>query len=78
MMRKVSCCSRSFPLKKAFRISRGAKNSAEVVTVELIEGGLMGRGEAVPYARYGESVESVLEQIDAIKNDLQMEQITLI
>ena len=40
MMRKVSCCSRSFPLKKAFRISRGAKNSAEVVTVELIEGAL--------------------------------------
>ena len=71
MMRKVSCCSRSFPLKKAFRISRGAKNSAEVVTVELNEGGLMGRGEAVPYARYGESVESVLEQINAIKNDLQ-------
>ena len=71
MMRKVSFCSRSFPLKKAFRISRGAKNSAEVVTVELIERGLRGRGEAVPYARYGESVESVLEQIDAIKNDLQ-------
>ena len=71
MMRKVSFCSRSFPLKKAFRISRGVKNSAEVVTVELIERGLKGRGEAVPYARYGESVESVLEQIDAIKNDLQ-------
>ena len=71
MMRKVSFCSRSFPLKKAFRISRGAKNTAEVVTVELIERGLKGRGEAVPYARYGESVQSVLEQIDAIKNDLQ-------
>ena len=71
MMRKVSFCSRSFPLKKAFRISRGAKKSAEVVTVELFERGLKGRGEAVPYARYGESVESVLEQIDAIKNDLQ-------
>ncbi len=71
MMRKVSFCSRSFPLKKAFRISRGAKKSAEVVTVELFERGLKGRGEAVPYARYGESVQSVLEQIDAIKNDLQ-------
>ena len=70
-MRKVSYCSRSFPLKKAFRISRGEKHSAELVKVELIEGGLMGRGEAVPYARYGESVESVLEQIDTIKNDLQ-------
>ena len=31
----------------------------------------MGRGEAVPYARYGESEESVLEQINTIKNDLQ-------
>ena len=41
------------------------------MTVELIERGLKGRGEAVPYARYGESVQSVLEQIDAIKNDLQ-------
>ena len=53
----------SWPLKEAFTISRGAKTSAEVVCVSVTDGTYTGRGEAVPYARYGESVAGVLADL---------------
>jgi len=57
----------SFPIRGAFRISRGAKTSAEVVVAEVGDGdGFVGRGECVPYARYGESVDSVVEELEAM------------
>ncbi len=51
-----------FALRHAFRISRGAKTHAEVLVASITEGAHVGRGEAVPYARYGESASSVFEQ----------------
>ncbi|MGB7077995.1 MAG: dipeptide epimerase, partial [Xanthobacteraceae bacterium] len=42
-----------WPLASAFTISRGSKTEAVVVTAELREAGCRGRGECVPYARYG-------------------------
>ena len=39
--------------------------AAEVVTVELRDGGVSGRGECVPYVRYGETVDSVVGLIEA-------------
>jgi L-alanine-DL-glutamate epimerase-like enolase superfamily enzyme len=54
-----------FALRSAFRISRGAKTHAEVVVAELSEAGATGRGEGVPYARYGETVASVIGQLEA-------------
>jgi len=56
----------SWPLKEPFVISRGAKIEAHVVTVTLRQGTTTGRGEAVPYARYGESVEGVLAALAAL------------
>ncbi|MBS0231992.1 MAG: dipeptide epimerase [Proteobacteria bacterium] len=53
----------AWPLREAFVISRGAKIAAEVVVVEISDGTHVGRGEAVPYARYGETVDGVLAQI---------------
>lgn len=53
----------AWPLREAFVISRGAKTVAEVVVVEITDGVHVGRGEAVPYARYGETVDGVLDQI---------------
>lgn len=53
----------SFPLARTFTISRGSKTEARVVTVTVTRGGVTGRGECVPYARYGETPESVLAQI---------------
>jgi len=59
----------SWPIDGSFTISRGSKTSAEVVVVTIEENGLTGRGECVPYARYGESINSVIEQVKSIKKD---------
>ena len=53
-------------LARAFVISRGARTVAEVVTVRANRAGHDGRGEGVPYARYGETVQSVLAQLAAL------------
>jgi L-alanine-DL-glutamate epimerase-like enolase superfamily enzyme len=60
----------TWPLAAPFRISRGTKLAAEVVVVELRQGSAYGRGESVPYAHYGETVDSVLAEVQAIANDL--------
>ena len=56
-----------FPLSGAFVISRGAKTEAIVVTATIAADGISGRGECVPYARYGESVDSVVAQIESVR-----------
>ena len=48
-----------WPIAGSFAISRGAKTEAVVVVAELSDGDDIGRGECVPYARYGETVEGV-------------------
>jgi len=53
----------SHPLKAPFRISRGVKTAADVVEVIASADGHVGRGESVPYGRYGETVDSVLAQL---------------
>jgi hypothetical protein len=63
MRRAVSIVPVSHRLKAPFRISRGVKTAAEVVVAQVDEDGLTGRGESVPYARYGETVDSVLAQL---------------
>jgi L-Ala-D/L-Glu epimerase len=67
MLRELSVASQSWPLATPFRISRGVKTVAEVVVVEVHQGCARGRGEGVPYPRYGETVDSVLEQVGSIK-----------
>jgi L-alanine-DL-glutamate epimerase-like enolase superfamily enzyme len=63
MLRQLNIQRQSWPLATPFRISRGVKTIAEIVVVEIHQGSARGRGEGVPYPRYGESVESVLEQL---------------
>ncbi len=52
-----------FPLAQVFTISRGSRTQAEVLTVRLTRDGHAGWGECVPYARYGETMDSVAAQI---------------
>ncbi len=54
-----------FPIRGGFTISRGAKHEAVVVVATISDGASSGRGECVPYARYGESVEGVAQAIEA-------------
>jgi L-alanine-DL-glutamate epimerase-like enolase superfamily enzyme len=60
----------TFRLAHAFTISRGSKTEARVVTATVARGGHLGRGEGVPYPRYGESVEDALAAIAALPPDL--------
>jgi len=55
-----------FPLKVPFVISRGAKTEAAVVAVTLADGAAAGRGECTPYARYGETPDSVAAAIERL------------
>jgi L-Ala-D/L-Glu epimerase len=59
-----------WPIAGSFTISRGAKTEAVVVVVELFDGTARGRGECVPYARYGETVEGVAAAIEAMAADI--------
>jgi L-alanine-DL-glutamate epimerase-like enolase superfamily enzyme len=60
-----------WPLASAFTISRGSKTEAVVVTVELRADGCCGRGECVPYARYGETTETVVAAIETMRTTLR-------
>ncbi|WP_322518135.1 N-acetyl-D-Glu racemase DgcA [Rhodopseudomonas palustris] len=60
-----------WPIAGAFTISRGAKTEAVVVTAEISRNGQAGRGECVPYARYGETPETTLAAIEAMREPLR-------
>jgi len=71
-MRKltIEAVVESWPIDGAFVIARGAKREAIVVVAEVSDGGVSGRGECVPYARYGETVEGVRDAILAVRGAL--------
>ncbi len=58
----------TFPLAQVFTISRGSRTEAKVVRVTLRDGDLVAHGECVPYARYGETPESVITQLQDLKD----------
>ena len=66
----ISVAAESFRLREAFTISRGSRTEAKVLTVRVTRGGVTGWGECVPYARYGESLESVAAQVEALPEDI--------
>ena len=65
-MRKISIKAETWPLHQRFAIARGSKIAAEVISFEISQSGMTGRGEAVPYARYGETIETVSAAIEAL------------
>ena len=70
MARELSVELESFPIAGKFTISRGSKTEAEVVTCTIRDGDSLGRGECVPYGRYGETLESVRDEIEAHRQDV--------
>lgn len=62
---RLDAKTESWPIRGQFRIARGAKRTAETVVAEISDGAV-GRGESVPYARYGETLDSTLSQIGQI------------
>ncbi|HQY44232.1 MAG TPA: dipeptide epimerase [Paracoccaceae bacterium] len=66
----ITVTAESFRLARTFTISRGSKTEARVLTARVTRGGITGWGECVPYARYGETLESVADQIGRLPLDV--------
>ena len=60
-----------WPIAGAFTISRGAKTEALTVVAEVSRDGHTGRGECVPYARYGETPEATLAVLQSVQGLLR-------
>jgi L-alanine-DL-glutamate epimerase-like enolase superfamily enzyme len=66
MTRSLIVARETFPIAGVFTIARGSRTEAHVVTATITQGANVGRGECVPYARYGETVEAVMAAIEAM------------
>ncbi len=71
MTRTLIVAGEILPLHTPFRISRGVKTAAQVVTVAIVQDGVAGRGECVPYPRYGENAESTILAIEAAREAIE-------
>lgn len=67
MARVISVEAERFPIAGTFTISRGSKTEAEVITCTIGQDGHVGRGECVPYRRYGETMDGVHAAIEAMR-----------
>ena len=68
--RNLSAAIERWPIAGAFTISRGVKTEAVTVMAKVSHGGLAGRGECVPYPRYGETPEATLAALQAMQEPL--------
>jgi L-Ala-D/L-Glu epimerase len=71
----IEVAGETWPLARPFVIARGAKVEANVIVATVADGSARGRGEAVPYARYGESVEASLAALRALSGPLDRERV---
>jgi len=69
-MRELNVEIESWPISGSFVIARGAKTEAKVVAVSIRQDGKIGRGECVPYARYGETPNDVLASIRVLSHEI--------
>ncbi|CAN7393025.1 dipeptide epimerase [Phyllobacterium sp. LjRoot231] len=67
MVLRMEITVERWPIAGTFTISRGSKTEAAIVLCTLTDGRFAGRGECVPYARYGESLESVCAEIEGLR-----------
>jgi L-Ala-D/L-Glu epimerase len=67
----VEARAERWPIDGAFTIARGSKTEAAVIVVEMTSGVVAGRGEATPYARYGETLDGALTQVEALRGPLE-------
>ena len=68
----ISTHRENFALKEKFTISRGGRTRAETLVVKVLQDGTYGRGECLPYSRYGETMDSVEAQINALPANINL------
>ena len=71
MTATITAKAESWPIAETFTISRGSKTQADVVVVTVDDGEHEGRGECVPYPRYGESIEQTIDLIEDFARTLE-------
>jgi L-alanine-DL-glutamate epimerase-like enolase superfamily enzyme len=71
MSRRLTVAVERWPIAGSFTIARGTKTEAVVVVATIAETGARGRGECVPYSRYGETVEGVNAAIEAMRGAIE-------
>ena len=72
---KITVTPDVFRLAQVFTISRGSRTEAKVLTVKIEDGGVVGYGECVPYARYDETLESVTAEIEGLPTEFTREEL---
>jgi len=70
-MPRLSVRIERWPISGSFVISRGAKTEATVVVAEVSDGDVTGRGECIPYARYGETPESAVAALEGVSKAIE-------
>ena len=71
MSRRPVAREERWPIAGAFTIARGSKTEARVLVAQIEDGGAVGRGESVPYPRYGETPEASLAEIEAVRGAIE-------
>lgn len=71
----ISVTADTFQLAEVFTISRGSRTEAKVLTAHVTRDGVVGHGECVPYARYGETLASVTDQIAGLPADISRQEL---
>jgi len=71
MSRSLEVLIERWPLATPFRIARGVRTEAEVMVVVLRQDGMVGRGEGVPIARYVDTPEDCVEQIEDLRPEIE-------
>lgn len=64
---RLKVIRRAWPLARPLMTADGIRTTVDVVVAELSDGDSSGRGEAVPLLRYGESIDSVVAALEAMK-----------
>lgn len=71
MKQGLSIQTRVWPLREPFVISRSSQTTCEVIVVQLKDGAHVGRGEAVGVDYHGETIDSMSEQIEAVRATIE-------
>ena len=71
MNRALTAASEVWPLAESFVIARGAKTEVQVVIAQISQDGVRGWAECAPYPHFGETVETVLDQIDSARGAIE-------
>ncbi len=64
---RLTVTRRAWALAQPITTPHGIKTSVDVVVAEISDGDSRGRGEGVPLQRFGETIDSVVAALDAMK-----------